>query len=97
LVVTTKGGSGDGISVYEVTDSGAQIVLDVGYRAAAITMPNDELGGDIGFLIVDSESTGKPLQATRYQYRDEKRQFVPTGKVNFSQFIESVKAQFKRE
>jgi hypothetical protein len=47
LVVTTKGGSG--IRVYEVTQSDVRIVLADGYRAATITMPNDELGGDWGF------------------------------------------------
>src|SRR5712664_2551233 len=70
LVVTTKGGSGDGIRVYEVTQSDARIVLAEGYRAAAITMPNDELGGDLGFLIVDSESGTSPLVVRRYQYDD---------------------------
>jgi len=94
LVMTTKGGSGDGISIYEVTDSDARIVLAEGYRAAAIMMPNDELGGDMGFLIVDSESGTSPLVVRRYQYDDRSKKYVLTGKAPFSEFIRSVKAPF---
>jgi len=95
LVVTTKGGSGDGIRVYEVTQTDARIVLAEGYRAAAITMPNDELGGDMGFLIVDSESGTSPLIVRRYQYDDQSKKYVLTGKASFSEFIRSVKSQFR--
>lgn len=96
LVVTTKGGSGDGIRVYEVTQSDVRIVLAEGYRAAAITMPNDELGGDGGFLIVDSESGTSPLVVRRYQYDDSSQKYVLTGKTSFAEFIRSVKNQFGR-
>ncbi len=96
LVVTTKGGSGDGIRVYEVTQSDARIVLAEGYRAAVITMPNDELGGDVGFLIVDSESGTNPLVVRRYQYDDGSKKYVLTGKTSFAEFVHSVKNQFGR-
>jgi hypothetical protein len=96
LVVTTKGGSGDGIRVYEVTQSDVRIVLAEGYRAAAITMPSDELGGDGGFLIVDSDSGTSPLIVRRYQYDDSGKKYVLTGKTSFADFIRSVKNQFAR-
>ncbi|MGH9871718.1 MAG: hypothetical protein ACRD9S_04535 [Pyrinomonadaceae bacterium] len=94
LVMTTKGGSGDGIRVYEVGQSDARVVLDEAYRANAIMMPNDELGGDMGFLIVDSESGTSPLVVRRYQYDDRSKKYVLTGKTSFSEFIRSVKTQF---
>src|SRR5258707_9881158 len=94
LVVTTKGGSGDGIRVYEVTQSDVRIVLAEGYRAAAITMPNDELGGDGGFLVVDSDSGTSPLVVRRYQYDDGSKKYVLTGRKSFADFIRSVKNQF---
>jgi hypothetical protein len=94
LVMTTRGGSGDGVSVYEVTESDARIVLAEGYRALAMAMPNDDLGGDMGFLIVDSESGTSPLVVRRYQYDDRSKKYVLTGKTPFSEFIRSVKAQF---
>ena len=96
LVATTKGGSGDGIGVYEVTPTNARIVLAEGYRAAAITMPNDELGGDMGFLIVDSESGTSPLVVKRYQYDDHNKKYMLTGTAQFSELIRSIKAQFRR-
>ncbi len=95
LVMRSRGGSGDGIRVYEVGESEARLVLDEAYRAAAIVVPNDELGGDMGFLIVDAEHATDPLKVRRYQYSLEKKQFVLTGTANFSQFMRSVKAQFK--
>jgi hypothetical protein len=94
LVMTTKGGSGDGIRVFEVTQTSARLVLAEGYRAAAITMPNDDLGGDMGFLIIDSESGTSPLVARRYQYDEGSKKYALTGTAPFSQFIHSVKAQF---
>jgi hypothetical protein len=94
LVMITKGGSGDGIRVYEVGQSEARVVLDESYRANAIMMPNDELGGDTGFLIVDSESGTSPLIVRRYQYDDRSKKYVVTGEASFSEFIRSVKAQF---
>jgi len=96
LVMTTKGGSGDGIRVYEVTQSDARIVLTQSYRAAVIMMPNDELGDDVGFLIVDAEHATDPLEVRRYQYSREKKQFVVTGKASFSQLMGAFKAQFKK-
>ncbi len=96
LIMTTKGGSGDGFGVYEVTESDARIVLAEGYRAAAIMMPNDELGGHIGFLIVDAESGTAPLKVRRYEYSEEKKVFVLTGKTIFSQFLRSVQAPFNK-
>lgn len=96
LVVTTKGGSGDGIRVYEVTQADVKIVLAEGYRAAAITMPNDELGGDGGFLVVDSDSGTSPLVVRRYQYDDGSKKYVLTGKTSFADFIRSVNNQFGR-
>jgi hypothetical protein len=94
VVMITKGGSGDGIRVFEVDQSGARVVLDEAFRANAITIPNDELGGDMGFLIVDSESGTSPLVVKRYQYDDRSKKYVLTGKAPFSEFIRSVKAQF---
>jgi hypothetical protein len=96
LVMTTKGGSGDGIAVYEVTESDARIVLAESYRAAAITMPNDDLGGDMGFLIIDSESGTSPLIVRRYQYDDRNKKYVLTGQAPFAELNHSVKAQFER-
>jgi hypothetical protein len=63
--------------------------------AAAILVPNDELGGDMGFLIVDAEHATDPLKVQRYQNSIEKKQFVLTGQASFSQFMRSVKGQFK--
>lgn len=96
LVMTTKGGSGDGIRVYEVGQSTARVVLDEAYRANAIMMPNDELGGDVGFLIVDAEHATDPLKVRRYQYSDEKKKYVLTGKTGFSEFMRSIEMQFKK-
>jgi hypothetical protein len=96
LLMTTKGGSGDGISVYEVSESGARIVLAKSYRAVTVAMPNDELGGNAGFLIVDAEHATDPLEITRYEYSSEKREFVATGKANFAQFMKSVSGQFRK-
>lgn len=95
LVMMTRGGSGDGISVYEVTDSNARPVLAEAYRAGTIMVPNDELGGDVGFLIVDAEHATDPLTVRRYQYSLEKKQFVLTGRANFAQLLRITKAQFK--
>ena len=97
LVVVTKGGSGDGIRVYEVTASGARIVLAEGFRAAAIPFPNDELGGDWGFLIIDSDSGTSPLVARRYQYDDRNEKYVLTGTTAFADLIRSVKGQFREK
>jgi hypothetical protein len=97
LVVTTKGGSGDGIRVYEVTASDARIVLAEGFRAAAIPMPNDELGGDWGFLIVDSGSSTSPLVARRYEYDDKNEKYMLTGTTAFADLIRSVKDQFREK
>lgn len=96
LVMTTKGGSGDGIRVYEVGQSKARVVLDEAYRANAIMMPNDELGGDVGFLIVDAEHATDPLEVRRYQYSDEKKKYVLTGRTSFSEFTRSIQTQFKK-
>jgi hypothetical protein len=94
LVMTTKGGSGDGVRVYEVGPSEARLVLNEAYRANAIMMPNNELGGDMGFLIVDSESGSSPLVVRRYQYDEHSKKYVLAGEASFSEFIRSVKAQF---
>jgi len=96
LVMTTKGGSGDGITVYEVSESSARIVLSKSYRAVAIAMPNDELGGEVGFLIVDAEHATDALEIARYEYSMEKKEFVMTGKTNFAQFMKSVRGQFQK-
>ena len=94
LVMTTKGGSGDGVSVYEVTESEARLVLEEAYRGAVITMPNNELAGDMGFLIVDGENGSSPLAVRRFQYSKEERRFVLAGTASFAQFLKTVNAQF---
>lgn len=95
LVMTSRGGSGNGIQVFDVGESEVQVVLDEVYRAAAIMIPNDDLGGDMGFLIVDSEHATDPLQVKRYQYSTREKQFVITGKANFAKILGSIKTQFK--
>jgi hypothetical protein len=66
-------------------------------RAAAIMILNDELGGDMVFLIVDAENATDSLEAKRYQYSEEKKQFVLTNKVRFSQFMRVARGQFNKK
>jgi hypothetical protein len=96
LVETCWGGSGGSLRVYEVSDSEVRVALEDAFREGAIMMPNDELGGDMGFLILDNESGADPLQARRYQYNREKKQYVLTGTTDFAGLTKSIKAQFNK-
>src|SRR5262249_21757679 len=79
LIMMTGGGSADGIKVFVVTPSTTRTVLDESYRAAAVMMPNDDLGGDTGFLIVTAEHGSDPLDVKRFQYERGEGRFVATG------------------
>ncbi len=96
LVKTCWGGSGGSLIVYEVSDSEVHVVLEDLFREGAIMMPNDELGGHMGFIVLDNESGSEPLQARRYEYNDEKKQYVLTGATDFARLVRSVKSQFGR-
>jgi hypothetical protein len=96
LILTSKGELANSIRVFEVTQSTARVVLSDSYRAAFIVMPNDKLGGDTGFLLIDSESGADPLQIRRYQHNDIKQEYTLTGTTDFAKFIDSVKTQFSK-
>jgi hypothetical protein len=96
LVKTCWGGSGGSIIVYEVSDSEVRVVLEDLFRAGAIMMPNDELGGDMSFVVLDNESGSQPLEARRHQYNREKKQYVLTGTTDFAGLVKSIKSQFDK-
>jgi hypothetical protein len=96
LVKTCWGASGGSFIVYEVSESEVRLVLEDLFRAGAIMMPNDELGGDMGFIVLDNESGGGPLQARRYRYNREKKQYALTGTMDLAGLVKSIKSQFDK-